>query len=744
VSDPTADRPTRRLASPLAEVPAIGVAMAALTWVADVLDVRAEPAAVLYLSLVVLVALRGRAVPALLAAVVATVLWDLVFTAPQVTRGARIFRDAVTLVAACGTAVLVSRLARRRRETEQYWQSIFENGPTAYFLVDRGGTVLAANALGAALLGYAPAELVGRSLPALFAEEDRASLRAFLDRCLERLGVSQSWEGWQLRKDGSRLRVRETGRAVRPGDGPPEVLLAGEDIMEREHAEAVRRASEARFRALVEHGLDLIAILDERGVHLYASPSYEMVLGYTPQEMVGTNAFDFIHPDDVAALQSVLSPERLGQGSKPVPPVRVRHRDGSWRTIVGTVTDMRGEPAVGGIIANGSDVTEQIQLEAQLRQAQKMDAVGRLAGGVAHDFNNLLTVISGYSDFILAASPPGDDRRADAEEIRRAADRAAQLTQQLLAFSRKQVLHPQVLDLNAVVGEASRMLRRLIGEDIRLELQLAPDAGAVRIDAGQLQQVLMNLAVNARDAMPLGGSLAIATVPVSVTREEPALPEPLEPGDYVRLAVSDTGAGMTPEVQARAFEPFFTTKEMGKGTGLGLSTVYGVVTQSRGRLRVVSAPGRGTTLEIFLPRVERPDAAAALAPRVAEKGGVETILLVEDDAMLRRLSESALGRAGYRVLAAADAAEALRLAREHDGEIDLVVTDVVMPGMPGPELVARLEATRPDLRVLYVSGYTDHAALRKGVSERSVSFLAKPFGLEALARRVRELLDAEP
>jgi two-component system cell cycle sensor histidine kinase/response regulator CckA len=703
VSIPPVDRPSRPRRSTTAEVAAIAAVIAAVTWIAD-----------------------------------------LVLTAPQATPGARLLRAAVTFVAATAAAVVITRLARRLRETERYWQNVFEDGPTAYVLVDGAGTIVAANALGSAQLGHTPQALVGRSLLDAFADDERASLREFLDRCLARAGESLSWEGWMVRRDGSRLRVRETGRAVRPAPDAPAVLLACEDVTERDRAEAERRASEARFRALVEHGLDLIAILDERGMHRYASPSYEMVLGYLPQEMVGTNAFDFVHPDDAATLQSVLAPDQLGQGPKHVPPVRIRHRDGSWRAITGTVTDMRREPAVGGIVANGRDVTEQIQLEAQLRQAQKMDAVGRLAGGVAHDFNNLLTVISGYSDFILAASPPGDERRADAEEIRRAADRAAQLTQQLLAFSRKQVLHPQVLDLNAVVGDASRMLRRLIGEDIRLELHLAPDAGAVRIDAGQLQQVLMNLAVNARDAMPLGGRLTIATAPVGVAREEPALPEPLPPGEYVRLAVTDTGAGMTPEVQARAFEPFFTTKEMGKGTGLGLSTVYGVVTQSRGRLRVDSAPGRGTTLEIFLPRTERSDVAAPPAAAAAEEGGTEIILLVEDDAMLRRLSEAALGRAGYRVLAAADAAEALRLAREHAGSIDLVVTDVVMPGMPGPELVARLEATRPELRVLYVSGYTEHAALHAGVSERSVSFLAKPFGVEALTRRVRELLDAEP
>jgi nitrogen-specific signal transduction histidine kinase len=387
------------------------------------------------------------------------------------------------------------------------------------------------------------------------------------------------------------------------------------------------------------------------------------------------------------------------------------------------------------------DVTDRRALEEQLLQSRKMDAIGRLAGGIAHDFNNLLTVIQGYSDFIIAGSAPGDEHREDAQEIRDAAARAALLTQQLLAFGRKQVRHPRVIDLNAVVEEMSRMLRRLIGEDVELDLRLARDAGAVFADAGQLQQVLMNLAVNARDAMPNGGRLTIETGRLAVERETPAQPAPIAPGEYARLTVRDTGTGMTPDVLARAFDPFFTTKEVGKGTGLGLSTVYGIVTQSSGHLRVDSAPGKGTAFEIVFPHAGDAAAPAATPAVTRLPRGAGTILLVEDDSLVRRLVAGVLERAGYRVIVAASADDALSLAAAHDGPIDLVVTDIVMPGRPGPELVARLEAARPGIRTLYVSGYADDMVARYGVTEERVSFLAKPFSPEELARRVRELLD---
>ncbi len=388
------------------------------------------------------------------------------------------------------------------------------------------------------------------------------------------------------------------------------------------------------------------------------------------------------------------------------------------------------------------------QLQDQLRQAQKMEAVGRLAGGIAHDFNNLLTAITGYGDLLMASLAPDDPRRADVEQIRKATDRAATLTKQLLAFGRRQVLQPRVLDLNAVVADMEKMLRRLIGEDIELVTVPGPGLWRVKADPGQLEQVLMNLAVNARDAMPHGGRLIIETANVELDEAYARRHVAVRPGPYVLLAVSDTGCGMDAETLGHVFEPFFTTKEPGKGTGLGLATVYGIVKQSGGNIWVYSEPGRGTTFKIYLPRVDAPleaaGAAAAAASAAGPAGGRETLLLVEDDDGVRVLAREVLRRKGYRVLEARDGREALRRSETHDGPIALVVTDLVMPGLGGREVFARLAVRRPDLRVLYTSGYTDAAIFRQSVFEPGTAFISKPFTPDALARRVREVLDAPP
>ncbi len=371
------------------------------------------------------------------------------------------------------------------------------------------------------------------------------------------------------------------------------------------------------------------------------------------------------------------------------------------------------------------------QAEEQLRQAQKMEAVGRLAGGVAHDFNNLLTIINGYGEIVLAGLPEGNPVRGLVAQMKQAGDRAASLTRQLLAFSRQQVIVPQILDLNGVVTDAAKLLRRLIGEDIELTTALDPALGRVKADPGQVEQVLMNLAVNARDAMPAGGTLTVETA--NVERDG---------GRYVLLRVADTGCGMDAATKARVFEPFFTTKGPGKGTGLGLSVVHGVVQQAGGRIEVDSEPGRGTTFRVYLPLEENavPRQKPAAVP-VSSPGGTETLLLVEDEEAVRGLTRMTLEAGGYRVLEASHGAEALRLAERHAEPIHLLVTDVVMPGMSGRELADRLTASRPGLRVLYLSGYTDDAVVRNGVLEAGVAFLQKPFGVDALARKVREVLD---
>jgi signal transduction histidine kinase len=390
-----------------------------------------------------------------------------------------------------------------------------------------------------------------------------------------------------------------------------------------------------------------------------------------------------------------------------------------------------------------TDVTEKRSLEAQLFQSQKMESMGRLAGGVAHDFNNLLGVISGYGE-LLHKRVRGDPRlRRYAEDIVKAAQRAAGLTGQLLAFSRRQVLQPKVLDLNSVVGETETMLRRVIGEDVQLVTVFDDRLGAVKADPGQMEQVLMNLAVNARDAMPKGGRLTIETGNVQLDRTYAQQHPGVAPGRYVMLAVSDTGHGIAPEVKARIFEPFFTTKEPGRGTGLGLATVHGIVKQSDGHVWVYSEPGHGTTFKIYLPaadEVAAEDAADAVEPELPR--GSETVLLVEDEGSLRELVRECLEALGYTILEARHGAEALTVCEGHADDIHVLMTDVVMPGMSGRELGERLRALRPELRVLYMSGYTDDAVVLHGVLAEKMAFLQKPFTEQALARKLREVLDA--
>ena len=389
------------------------------------------------------------------------------------------------------------------------------------------------------------------------------------------------------------------------------------------------------------------------------------------------------------------------------------------------------------------DLTDQRRLQQQLVQSQKMEAVGRLAGGIAHDFNNLLTVITSYSDLLLEDLAPTDPMRQDVEQVRHAADGAAALTRQLLAFSRQQVLAPRVVNLSAVVQSIEKMLHRVIGEDVELVTSLDPDVGAVKADVGQLEQVLMNLAVNARDAMPTGGKLTLETGNVEhdpdYAREQEASPV----RRFVMLAVSDTGIGMDEATRARIFEPFFTTKEPGKGTGLGLATVYGIVQQSGGFIWVYSEPGRGTTFKIYLPQVDAPPDAAGVAATELPRG-TETVLLVEDAAAVRAAVRQVLERQGYTVLEAPHGNAALALATAHEGPIHLLLTDVVMPGLSGRQVADQLKQLRPDTRVLYASGYTDDAVVRHGVLEAGIAYLQKPFTTGGLARKVREVLDHPP
>ena len=510
---------------------------------------------------------------------------------------------------------------------------------------------------------------------------------------------------------------------------------------ERRKAEEALAAREHHFRSLIENAQDIITIVDVPDTIAFQSPATRAILGRAPEEFVGRSILEFLHPEDVGVVREGLS-RALANPETPRKAVyRFRHADGSWRTVEGIGKRLPG-PGPPRVVVNSRDVTESRALEQQLLQAQKMEAVGRLAGGVAHDFNNLLTAILGYADLMEERVSGDEDLSANLREIRTAGQRAAALTRQLLAFSRKQILQPRTLDLNTVVTSIEKMLRRLIGEDIEIVTRLAPSVGSVRADPGQIEQVLVNLAVNSRDAMPRGGTLAIETSDVTLDAGFAAARPGAAPGPHAVLTVRDTGVGMTDDVKAHAFEPFFTTKTKGEGTGLGLATVYGIVKQSGGYVSVESEPGRGTTFRIYLPRVEEPAEPPGEEPASQPPRGHETILLVEDEEAVRRLSRSVLVARGYTVLEAVSGEEALEAARAHPGRIHLLLTDLVMPKVGGRELATRLAATRPETKALFVSGYTDEAIAQHGALEPGIAFLQKPFTPLALARKVREVLDA--
>ena len=513
------------------------------------------------------------------------------------------------------------------------------------------------------------------------------------------------------------------------------------DITERRRAEEALRANEQRLRTLFETVHLLVLGLDVQGDVEYVNPFFLEVTGYTRDEMIGRSWFEFLPKAQRESLQGVfgelIKSEAHSHYENPIVTKKGEERLIAWNNTV--PRDAQGRPT--GTLSIGEDITERQRLEQQLRQAQKMEAIGRLAGGVAHDFNNVLTAIFGYTDLMSEDLPPDSPLQPDVAEVRKAAQRAAGLTRQLLAFSRQQVLEPVVLNANDLIEDFEKMLGRMIGEDVEVRLALARDLGNVRADPGQVQQVLMNLVVNARDAMPTGGKLLIETANADLSQPYVELHQPVVPGQYVMLAVTDTGVGMSADLKTRIFEPFFTTKDKGKGTGLGLSTVYGIVKQSGGYVWVYSELGRGTTFKIYLPRVDAPAQPPSVPREATRLTGTETILIAEDDEILRRLTKGLLEKAGYRVLEAENAALALAAARAHPGPIHLLLADVVMPGGSGRDLARQLAESRPDMEVLYVSGYTDDAIVHHGMLEPGLNFLPKPFTPAALARKVRDVLD---
>ena len=510
---------------------------------------------------------------------------------------------------------------------------------------------------------------------------------------------------------------------------------------QRWHAEAALRASEERFRALVENSSDALLLLDADGRVKYMTPSSVRHLGWTPEQLIGRSILEFMHPDDGERVGGRIREALDLPGKSLGGEVRFHHADGSWRIMEGVGVNRLADPAVAGIVVNVRDITERRKLEDQLRQAQKMEAVGQLAGGVAHDFNNLLTAILGYCHLMLDEIPEGDPLRLDLLEIQAAGDRAASLTRQLLAFSRRQMLQPQVVDINLLVTQLEKLLRRLISEDVELVTALAPGLRPVTVDPASVEQILVNLAVNARDAMPTGGRLTIETANVDLDEAYAVTHVAMPAGPYVMLAVSDTGQGMDAATRARIFEPFFTTKEQGKGSGLGLATVYGIVKQSGGYIWVYSEPGHGTSFKVYLPPTAAASVARPTAHDPAHVAGWETVLLVEDEDAVRALAREVLRRHGYVVLEARHGVDALSVAERHADAIHLLVTDVVMPHMSGRALSERLAGARPQMKTLFMSGYTDHALLPEDLTPGG-EFLQKPFTPEALAGRVRHLLDA--
>ena len=523
------------------------------------------------------------------------------------------------------------------------------------------------------------------------------------------------------------------------------LLPAIERELREARARATLRATEASFATLVEHAPVGIYRSSPEGRFLSANGALVRMLGYeSAADVLGLDMGRDVYADP-AERQRLVERDTYSDRQYDNVEATWKRRDGRPLTVQLSVRAVRNaEGQVEYYETFVRDVTDQRRLQQQVLQSQKMEAVGRLAGGIAHDFNNLLTVITSYSDLLLEDLAPDDGKRDDLEQVRKAADGAAALTRQLLAFSRQQVVEPRVVSLNVVVEGLQKILRRVIGEDIDLTTTLAPDLGPVRADVGQLEQVLMNLAVNARDAMPTGGRLTVETANVEHDPEFARDREAAAVRRFAMLAVTDTGCGMDEATKARIFEPFFTTKEPGKGTGLGLATVYGIVKQAGGFIWVYSEPGQGTSFKIYLPQVDAPAERATAATGTPLPRGTETILLVEDAAAVRAVTKQVLERQGYTVLEASDGEVALRLAQRQRGPIHLLLTDVVMPRVSGRELAEQLTRARPDMKVLYASGYTDDSVVRHGILELGTAYLQKPFSPESLARKVRDVLDAPP
>ncbi|VTT99254.1 multi-sensor hybrid histidine kinase : Multi-sensor hybrid histidine kinase OS=Chthoniobacter flavus Ellin428 GN=CfE428DRAFT_3487 PE=4 SV=1: PAS: PAS_4: PAS_3: GAF: PAS_4: PAS_3: HisKA: HATPase_c: Response_reg [Gemmataceae bacterium] len=654
---------------------------------------------------------------------------ELVRRAVQAGQGAGTEPESARVIEAAhlaGVAIERDQVGHAVRESEERFRAVIDSAPAAIYVKTLDGRHQFVNRTTAEMFGAPAADWVGRRsrelLPPHLADLCEASDRAV--RAAE--GPVHERHTSRL-PDGREVTVLATHLLLRHAGGEPYGICG----ILRDITALV--AAQREFERLWLNAPEPLCVAGFDGYFKRVNPAWTRLLGWSEEELLARPCAEFIHPDDRVRTAEAGRAAAAGQPAHRFVN-RYRCADGTYRWFSWDAISLPTEERVYGFVR---DVTDERQLEEQFRQAQKMEAVGQLASGVAHDFNNLLTVIIGYTEIMLGGSAPADPKRDHLTQVLQAGQRATELTSQLLAFSRKAIIEPMVLNVNHVVESSARMLRRLIGEDVNLDTRLG-DVPPVKIDPGQLEQVFMNLAVNARDAMPAGGRLSITT---EVADRPDRLPTGIPPGAYVRVSVADTGSGIPPEVQARIFEPFFTTKGPGKGTGLGLATVYGIVRQAGGVIVVESPPGAGTTFRILLPVVPgSPTRAQSAAISVAPRG-TETVLIAEDEDGVRNLASAVLENQGYKVLLARTGAEAVKVADEHPGPIDLLLTDVVMPDLGGRALAEVVRGRRPGVRVMYMSGYTDDAVIRSGVEAARDWFIQKPYTPLSLARRVREALD---
>jgi two-component system, cell cycle sensor histidine kinase and response regulator CckA len=665
------------------------------------------------------------------------------FSLPQAVRGLLglvLIFDVYTVY----QQLQIHRIRRQLSVRDELFHLINENAADMIAVVDMEGQRIYNSMAYQKILGYSPEELKGSFAFQQIHPEDRPRVQAAAEQA-RRTGVGISSEYRIRHKDGTWRTLESTSNVIHNAKGVPEKLvIVNRDISDRKRASEALRLSEGSFRSMIENAPYGIYRATAAGQLLRVNPALQKMLGYdSPGDLLEMNlARDlYVEPQEHQRILDELAARKSFKDIE----VEWKRKDGALtkaRCSGLLVKDEAEEEAFFEVFAE--DVTEKRLLERQLQLAQKMEAVGRLSGGIAHDFNNLLGVIIGYSEVLKKKLDVSNPLREHAEEIEKAGQRAASLTRQLLAFSRQQVLAPAVLNLNALLTDMGKMIPRLIGEDVELALQLDSKLKLVKADQSQIEQVVMNLVVNARDALPQGGRLVIETANVSLTPAYTLHHPGSRIGPYVMLSVTDNGTGMNLETLTHLFEPFFTTKERGKGTGLGLATVYGVVKQSGGYIWVDSEVGKGSSFKVYLPQIDEPVCTPVLAALPAKSfQGAETILLVEDADALRKLAHALLKENGYHVLAAENGAKALEIAEQKQGRIHLLLTDVIMPGMNGRTLADRLVAQHPRLRVLYMSGYTDSAIADHGVLEPGTYLLHKPFTEEALIRKVREVLDAE-